>query len=34
MSSAGTRPSDDELARDRRGGGTLVKEAEVITIAG
>jgi hypothetical protein len=34
MSSAGTPPDSDELARDPRGRGTMLKEVEVTTIAG
>jgi hypothetical protein len=34
MSSAGTPPGGDELARDRRGRGMVLGEAEVATITG
>jgi hypothetical protein len=33
MSSVGTPPGDDELARDPRGGGMVLGKAEVPTIA-
>jgi hypothetical protein len=34
MSSVGTPPGGEELARDPRGGGTTLREAEVATIIG
>jgi hypothetical protein len=34
MSLAGTPPDGDELARDPRGRGTGLREAEVATITG
>jgi hypothetical protein len=33
MSSSGTPPSGDELARDPRGRGTVLREVEVASIA-
>jgi hypothetical protein len=34
MSSVGEPPSGDELTRDPRGGGMMLREAEVATITG